>query len=204
MGKAGDVCVYAIDDDEDFRRSLVAILLANGFEASGFESGMQFLNAVSDLEPGIIMLDVKMPQMDGVIFLGLLRNSILPWPVVMMTGHGDIPLAVRCIQAGAIEFIQKPFDENTLLAGLAEATQFLQSQREELNKSVADRRRLDALSPREREVLAGLVKGRTNKQIAGDLALSVRTVEMHRSNLMRRLGVRTMPEVIRIGLHLGN
>jgi two-component system response regulator FixJ len=203
MGRSGHACVYAIDDDEDFLRSLVGLLLANGFAASGVESGGRFLDELDGLEPGIIMLDVRMPGMDGLSFLEALRNRAVPWPVVMMTGHGDIPLAVRCIQAGAIEFIQKPFDEDTLHRGLSEAAQVLSRQNEGRAHAAFEQRRLDALSKREREVLAALAKGHTNKQIAHDLDLSVRTVEMHRSNLMRRLGVRTMPEVIRIGMRLG-
>lgn len=204
MGESGHVGVYAIDDDEDFLRSLVGLLRANGFAASAFEGGARFLAEVDSLTPGIVIVDVKMPGMDGLNFLDRLRERKIIWPVVMMTGHGDIPLAVRCIQAGAIDFIEKPFDEETLQRGLCEATQVLREQLAGLEKTELDRQRIDALSKREREVLAALVRGRTNKQIAGDLELSVRTVEMHRSNLMRRLGVRTMPEVIRIGLQLEN
>ena len=204
MGESGHVRVHAIDDDEDFLRSLVGLLAADGFAATGFDGGARFLAEVGSLEPGIVIVDVKMPGMDGLNFLERLRERKIIWPVVMMTGHGDIPLAVRCIQAGAIDFIEKPFDEETLQRGLCEATQVLREQLAGLEKTELDRQRIDALSKREREVLAALVRGRTNKQIAGDLELSVRTVEMHRSNLMRRLGVRTMPEVIRIGLQLEN
>src|SRR5687768_1735802 len=111
MAEATSFAVYVVDDDCDFARSLTSLLQSNGFAARSFSSGAAFLNAVVALSPGPIMLDIKMPCMDGVAVLNELKAANVDWPVVMMTGHGDIALAVRCIQQGAIEFIEKPFEE---------------------------------------------------------------------------------------------
>jgi two-component system response regulator FixJ len=194
--------VYVIDDDFDFSHSLVGLLQANGFEVRSFPLGKMFLEKLGSLEPGAILLDVKMPGMDGPALLDELSEMSVDWPVVMMTGHGDIPLAVRCIQRGAIEFVEKPFSEDQILAALNEAMLTMKKHLSDQEKLRNRAERLRSLSPREREVLRYLSTGQTNKQIAHELDISTRTVEMHRANLMRRLGVRTMPEVIRIGLEI--
>lgn len=194
--------VYVVDDDFDFSHSLVGLLQANGFDVRSFPLGKMFLDKLGSLQPGAILLDVKMPGMDGPSLLGELGQMNVDWPVVMMTGHGDIPLAVRCIQGGAIEFVEKPFSESQILAALSEAMLTLKKQISAQEKLRKRAERLRSLSPREREVLRYLSTGQTNKQIAYELDISIRTVEMHRANLMRRLGVRTTPEVIRIGLEM--
>ena len=146
------------------------------------------------------MLDIKMPGMDGMTVLEKLKCRDVDWPVIMMTGHGDIPLAVRCIQLGAIEFIEKPFEEVRLLEVVNEARHVLSIRLAAREETQIRTERVNLLSKREREVLARLTTGLTNKEIGLDLNLSIRTVEMHRANLIRRLGVRTTPEAIRIAL----
>ncbi|RIX27132.1 response regulator transcription factor [Sphingomonas edaphi] len=194
--------IYVIDDDFDFSHSLVGLLQANAFEVRSFPLAKMFLDQLGSLVPGTILLDVKMPGVDGPALLDELGELNVDWPVVMMTGHGDIPLAVRCIQGGAIEFVEKPFSENQILAAISEAMLTLKKQMSAQEKLRNRAERLRSLSPREREVLRYLSTGQTNKQIAHALNISIRTVEMHRANLMRRLGVRTTPDVIRIGLEM--
>jgi two-component system response regulator FixJ len=192
--------VYVVDDDQEFADSLTSLLVTNGFDAQSFPFGEAFLDPIATLLPGAIMLDIKMPGMDGLAVLDELKARRVNWPVVMMTGHGEIPLAVRCIQRGAIEFIEKPFEEAKLLEVLSEAFHVLKVRISTREAARARHERLNSLSNREREVLALLTTGLTNKQIALELELSIRTVEMHRANLIRRLGVRTTPEAIRIAL----
>jgi two-component system response regulator FixJ len=195
--------VYVVDDDKEFADSLTCLLEADGFKARSFPLGQTFLDALATLVPGTIMLDIKMPGMDGITVLEKLKGMDVDWPVIMMTGHGDIPLAVRCIQLGAIEFVEKPFEEAKLLEVLSEATNVLNIRLAAREEVRTRDERLQSLSKREREVLARLTTGLTNKEIALTLNVSVRTVEMHRANLIRRLGVRTTPEAIRIALEHG-
>lgn len=195
-----DTLVYVVDDDEDFAHSLTGLLGANGFASSSFGSGEAFLQAVDTLGPGAILLDVKMPGLDGVAVLGRLNQVNLTWPVVIMTGHGDIALAVKCIQRGAIGFIEKPFEEARLLLALSEASHVLEKQLWDRDERSRSDQLLDSLTSREREVLARLALGHTNKQMALELKLSVRTIEMHRAKLFRRLGVKTTSAAIRFAL----
>lgn len=196
----GRPTVYVVDDDHEFADSLTGLLKANGFPATSFSSGRRFLKALEVLSPGAIMLDIKMPGLDGLGVLGKLEQANLEWPVVIMTGHGDIPLAVKCIQRGAIGFIEKPFEEARLLGALSEAMHVLETQARTRAERCRHQQLLSALTAREREVLEGLALGRTNKQIALQLELSVRTVEMHRAKLFRRLGVKTTSEAIGFAL----
>lgn len=200
MAEQTCIRVYVVDDDREFAESLTSILLANGFDAQSFPSGKTFVDAIRSLIPGAIMLDVKMPSMDGLEVLEELKARRLIWPVVMMTGHGDIPLAVRCIQHGAIEFIEKPFEETKLLEMLNAAFNVLKLRYLSDEKARARQDLLNSLSKREREVLDFLTVGLTNREIALNLQLSIRTVEMHRANLIRRLGVRNSSEAIEFAL----
>ena len=195
-----DATVYVVDDDEDFARSLTGLLRANGITASSFISGEAFLDEVERLAPGPILLDVRMPGLDGIAVLGRLNQIKLKWPVVIMTGHGDVALAVKCIQHGAIGFLEKPFEETRLLDALTEASHVLEKQLCDRAERSRQDQLLASLTVREREVLARLVLGHTNKQMALELRLSVRTIEMHRAKLFRRLGVRTTSEAIKFAL----
>jgi two-component system, LuxR family, response regulator FixJ len=195
--------VYVVDDDRDVRRSLSFMLGAAEIRSHPYGSGVDFLDALPDLEPGCILLDLRMPQMDGFHVMTALAERNVDWPVVVMTGHGEIPIAVRAMKLGAVDFIEKPFSEQALLACFAQAFAQLES------RAVSGRRRREAheraaaLTVREKEVLASLLAGRSNKQIAQSLGISLRTVEMHRGNMMDRLGASSLAEALTLALEAG-
>jgi two-component system response regulator FixJ len=190
--------VHLVDDDEAIRRSVGFALKTSGFRVQTYESGTELLKAAANLEPGCILLDIRMPGMDGLEVQTELRGKGVTLPVVIMTGHGDVSLAVQAMKAGAVDFIEKPFEKAVLLSAIEHGL-------ERLHRSAVDRDRageaavrLHALTPREREVLDGLAKGLPNKTIAYDLGISPRTVEIHRANVMTKLGVRSLSEALRI------
>ncbi|HVQ07061.1 MAG TPA: response regulator [Allosphingosinicella sp.] len=195
--------VYVVDDDRDVRRSLSFMLGAAEIRSHPYGSGVDFLDALPDLEPGCILLDLRMPQMDGFHVMTALAERNVDWPVVVMTGHGEIPIAVRAMKLGAVDFIEKPFSEQALLACFAQAFAQLEA------RAVSGRRRREAheraaaLTVREKEVLASLLAGRSNKQIAQSLGISLRTVEMHRGNMMDRLGASSLAEALTLALEAG-
>ena len=200
-----DRVVHVVDDDTAVRRSLAMLLRSSGHQVETYGSAEALLEAAETarLAHGCIVLDVRMPGMDGLSLMEVLSRRDIHLPVVVVTGHGDIPLAVRAMRAGALDFVEKPYAEERILEAVGSA---LASSRE------ADRQRLlavqaqakvSALSPREREVLAALVEGKANKVIGFELGISPRTVEVHRANLMEKLGVRSLPEAVRIGLASG-
>ena len=190
--------VHLVDDDEAVRRSAGFMLKTSGYLVHAYQSGVELLKAAGDLSPGCILLDIRMPGLDGLEVQQALHDKGISLPVIIMTGHGDISLAVRAMKAGAVDFIEKPFEKATLLSSLDEGFRRL------LHKEVTgDRRkdaevRLQALTPRERDVLDGLAQGLPNKTIAYDLGISPRTVEIHRANMMAKLGVRSFSEALRI------
>lgn len=190
--------VHLVDDDEAIRRSVGFMLKTSGFHVRTYESGVDLLKSIPNLEPGCILLDIRMPGMDGLEVQKALSDKGVTLPVIIMTGHGDVSLAVEAMKAGAVDFIEKPFEKAVLLGAIEQGV-------EKLKKSAASRDRanqaavrLQALTPRERDVLEGLAKGLPNKTIAYDLGISPRTVEIHRANLMTKLGVRSLSEALRI------
>lgn len=190
--------VHLVDDDEAIRRSVGFMLKTSGLQVRLYESGIELLKRGAALEPGCILLDIRMPAMDGIEVQTALREKGVVLPVIIMTGHGDVSLAVQAMKAGAVDFIEKPFEKAVLLGAIDHAM-------ERLNRSAANQARADeavvrlqALTPREREVLDGLAKGLPNKTIAYDLGISPRTVEIHRANVMTKLGVRSLSEALRI------
>jgi len=195
--------VYVVDDDRDVRRSLSFMLGAAEIRSYPFGSGVDFLDALPDLEPGCILLDLRMPQMDGFQVMTALTERNINWPVVVMTGHGEVPIAVRAMKLGAVDFIEKPFSEAALLACFAHAVALLEE------RAASGKRRRDAheraalLTAREKEVLASLLAGQSNKQIAETLGISLRTVEMHRGNMMDRLGATSLAEALTLALEAG-
>jgi two-component system response regulator FixJ len=195
--------VYLVDDDDAVRRSAGFMLKTAGYEVEAFASGVEFLKHVRQAEPGCILLDVRMPVMDGLEVQGELNAQGIPMPVIVLTGHGDVTVAVAAMKAGAIDFIEKPFEKATLLSALEEG--FTQMERSDRSKSRAAEAnvRLQALTARERDVLLGLVRGHPNKTIAYDLGISPRTVEIYRANLMTKLGVQSLSEVLRIAFIAG-
>ena len=188
--------VHVVDDDAAIRRSLERLLASAGFTPVSYETPLVFLAAASGRLTGCILLDLWMPGMDGLEVQTRLRRMGVLLPVIVMTAGGDVQTAVRAMKAGAIDFIEKPFDDEALLnaikASLAPA-----GQGDRADKTLDAARRLAALTPREQQVLNGLLAGRPNKVIAYDLGLSVRTVEAHRARMMERLGVRQLSEAIR-------
>lgn len=194
--------VYLVDDDESVRRSTGFMLKTSGFLVRSFVSGIDFLKE-KPAEPGCVLLDIRMPGMDGLEVQRALHERGSPWPVIIMTGHGDINIAVQAMKAGAVDFIEKPFEKSVLMGALDEA--FARIERAD---GVTARRdeaqvRLKALTPREHEVLQGLVRGHPNKTIAYDLEISPRTVEIHRANLMNKLNVASLSEALRIAFAAG-
>lgn len=190
--------VYLVDDDPSVRRSIGFMLKTSGFEVRTYETGIELVKDAPQLDPGCILLDIRMPGMDGLEVQQALRDKGVTHPVIIMTGHGDVSLAVQAMKAGAIDFIEKPFEKAVLLGALELAGDRLRNS--ELGRERASEAavRLQVLTPREREVLEGLAQGLPNKTIAYDLGISPRTVEIHRANLMQKLGVRSLSEALRI------
>ena len=189
--------VHVVDDDADVRRSLERLLLSAGLTPVLYASGAAFLGQASELSRGCVLLDVRMPGMGELELQAQLGELGLRLPVIVMTAHGDVPTAVRAMKAGAVDFIEKPFDDERLLGAIEVALASAgPARREDLAVDAAQR--LAALSPRERQVLDGLVAGDPNKVIASDLGISVRTVEVHRARMLERLGTRHVAEAIRL------
>ena len=195
--------IYVVDDDEAIRRSLSFLLKTSGFAVQLFEGGMPFLKEAGHLAPGCVLLDVRMPDMDGLEVQRALRGRGVMLPVIIMTGHGDVDMAVQAMKAGASDFIEKPFEKAALLACIAAAQRQSVAERGLSARAMEAQARLNVLTDRERDVLNGLVDGLPNKTIAYDLGISPRTVEIHRANLMQKLEVRSLAEALRIAFHAG-
>jgi two-component system, LuxR family, response regulator FixJ len=191
--------VYVVDDDAAVRRSLERLLESAGIRVISYETSFAFLEAAPGLAPGCVLLDLKMPEMDGLELQALLRKCNVSLPAIVMTGQGDVQSAVRAMKAGAIDFIEKPCNDDVLLDAIEAA--LTKPNRADLGRDTAEAaRRMATLTPREHQVLDALVKGRPNKVIAFDLGISVRTVEVHRARMMERLGVRQLAEAIRLAV----
>jgi two-component system response regulator FixJ len=189
-------CVYVIDDDIDIRKSLHFLLATSSITAWPFASAIDFIDQLPALVPGPILLDVRMPDIDGLQMLHLLNERSIGWPVVVITAHGDVTTAVRAMKLGAIEFLEKPFKAHALDRVLEQAFVLLdQSARQHRARDDA-RQRIGRLTPREVEVMTVLMKGTLNKIAAYQLGLSVRTVEMHRTNALAKLGLHSLAEVV--------
>lgn len=195
-----DRTVHVVDDDPAVRLSLERLLDAAGFHVVSYQSPAAFLNAASGLSAGCVLLDIRMPGVDGLEVQARLNRLRVNLPVIVMTGHGDVPSAVRAMKAGAVDFLEKPFDDETLLNAIggafAKASRLIGGDRE----AVRAAQRIATLSPREREVLDALLAGRPNKVIAFDLNISVRTVEVHRARMMERLGTKQFADAIRLAV----
>jgi two-component system response regulator FixJ len=190
--------VYLVDDEAAVRRSVSFMLKTAGHAVESFESGEAFLKVAAGLAPGAVLLDVRLGGIDGLAVQQELRDRGILLPVIIITGHGDVGLAVRAMRAGAVDFIEKPFEKAALVAAIARA-QLHNDGRERLQVMAREAEvRLNVLTPREKDVLAGLVDGHANKVIAYDLGISPRTVEIHRANLMAKLGVDSLSDVLRI------
>ncbi|HEV2043858.1 MAG TPA: response regulator FixJ [Sphingomicrobium sp.] len=195
---ADEPVVHVIDDDEAARKSLAFLLDCAGLAVRSYESAAEFLRAVPTLEPGCIITDVRMPEMSGVELIGRLKALAVPDPVIVITGHADVPLAIQAMKAGVADFLEKPFSDDAILGAVRSAL----ARRTDVNQAKAERERfivlLETLSPREREVLDGLVEGRANKVIAFDLGISARTVEVYRANVMTKMTAGSLSELVRM------
>lgn len=195
-----DNVVHVIDDDAAMRDSLSFLLEASEIPSRTYESGPDFLDHIGNLQPGCIVTDVRMPEMSGLELIGRLRQLGVSLPVIVITGHADVPLAIEAMKAGVHDFIEKPFDDQTLLTAIRAALAQAQDQQRRHEELSAIRGKLDSLSTREREVLEGLVAGHANKVIAYDLGISPRTVEIYRANVMTKMGAASLSELVRMSL----
>lgn len=197
---ANENVVHIIDDDDDARESLAFLLSTADVEVHAYESAVAFLKALPQVTAGCVITDVRMPEIDGMELLRRLRDSGAALPVIVMTGHGDVPLAVEAMKLGAIDFLEKPFDDDALLASvrMALSQNHADSEQEQLRAEVKER--LASLSPREQQVLEGLIAGHPNKTIAFDLGISARTVEVYRANVMTKMQARSLSELVRMAL----
>jgi len=192
--------VYIVDDDEAVRDSLSVLLESRAFVVRGFGSAPEFLAAAPSLPVGCLIVDIRMPEMDGLELQQHLIDRSLGFPLIVITGHGDVPLAVRAMKAGAVDFIEKPFTSEAILDSLEVALSRLTTRDVEEPAKVAALAKLALLSPRELQVLEGLLAGLPNKSIAFDLEISPRTVEIHRARVMDKMGARNLSELIRLAL----
>ena len=193
-------CVHVVDDDRDVRCSISFTLGAAGIQSRPFGSGTDFLESLEELQDGCILLDLRMPETDGFQVMTELAEREVSWPVIAMTGHGEIPVAVRAMKLGAVDFLEKPFEETVLLGSLDRAFGLLKDRGEKAASKRDAKARIGALSARELEVLRGLMAGLSNKLLARRLDISLRTVEMHRANMMDRLAVGSLAEALTLGV----
>jgi two-component system response regulator FixJ len=190
--------VHVVDDDESVRRSVSFMLKTSGYCVHSYADGAKLLNAAKWLEPGCILLDIRMPGMDGLGLQEALRGQGIALPIVIMTGHGDVALSVKAMKAGAIDFIEKPFEKDVLISAIESGFVALSQADRGRDRAKDAAVRLEVLTLREREVLDALAQGCSNKAIAYDLGISPRTVEIHRAHLMTKLGVRSLSEALRL------
>ena len=197
---AGSAVVHVIDDDESVRHALAFLLATSGMAVQVHESGTAFLETLDKLQGGCVLTDIRMPGIDGLELQRRLIERGIKLPVIVMTGHGDVPLAVEAMKAGALDFIEKPFDDNVLLTAIRSALDRYNEEGQRETEATQITAKLNALSARERQVLEGLVAGRPNKTIAYDLDISPRTVEIHRANVMTKMGAGSLSELVRMAL----
>jgi FixJ family two-component response regulator len=196
-------CIYIVEDDEAVRDSLALMLESVGHNVKAFATADAFLSAYSPQMSGCIVLDIRMPGMDGMELQSRLNamNSILP--IIFVTGHGDIPMAVEAMQRGAMDFVQKPYREQELLSKISSALKLDEENRQSLQEKQTIIEQLASLTPREHEVMEGMVAGKANKVIAYDLDISQRTVEIHRARVMEKLNAKSLAHLVRMVMTVG-
>jgi len=198
--RAAQQVVHIIDDDEALRESLAFLLRSAALEVRSFDSAKAFLNELPDAALGCVISDVRMPDMSGIELLRRLKELKIAVPVIVITGHGDIALAVEAMKIGAVDFFEKPFNDDLLVASVRAALRQQEDQTKRDVKRTEIEHRISTLSRREKDVLAGLIEGRANKQIAFDLGISPRTVEIYRANLMNKMKADSLSELVRMAL----
>jgi len=192
--------VHIVDDDAGVRKALALLVCSAGLRTQTYESAHDFLDRYEPGQPGCMILDIRMPGMSGLELQQELVMRQNPIPIIILTGHGDIPMAVRAIKAGALDFIEKPFQNGTLLSLVETGLERDRAARAEYARRRDIDRRLARLTPREREVMEHLVHGALSKVVAAELGISPRTVEIHRARILKKLGVRSISEVVRMTL----
>ena len=197
---ATSAVVHLIDDDEDVRKALAFLLSTAGMAVRVHESGLHFLDSLEGLQPGCIVSDVRMPGLDGLELQRKLQEKGIDMPMIIMTGHADVALAVAAMKAGAVDFLEKPFDDELLLSAVRMALSRYDQADQSQAEAAQIRTRADALSLRERQVLEGLLAGHPNKTIAFDLGISPRTVEVHRANVMAKMGAKSLSGLLRMAM----
>ena len=195
--------VHVIDDDEALRESLAFLLRSAELDVESYASAAAFLDAVPNARLSCVITDVRMPGMSGIDLLRRLKELKVDVPVIVITGHGDVPLAVEAMKVGAMDFLEKPFDDEVLLASVRSALRRQDGEAKRHSERAEIEAKLAALSNRERDVLGGLVAGRANKQIAFDLGISPRTVEIYRANLMNKMQAGSLSDLVRMALIVG-
>lgn len=195
-----DTIVHVIDDDDAARDSLAFLLGTAGFKTAVYESAAKFLKAAPSLKQGCIVTDVRMPEMDGITLLRHLKQGGVSLPVIVMTGHGDIPLAVEAMKIGAIDFIEKPYDDEHILNSVRRAINSSNQMIGQQNEVAETNLRIASLTVREQQVLQGLIDGKPNKIIAFDLNISPRTVEIYRANVMTKMNANSLSDLVRMTL----
>ena len=198
-----DRTVFLVDDDEAIRHSASFMLRHAGFMVKTYPDGITFLEQVTDENDGCILLDVRMPGMDGLAVQSVLNQRGINMPVIILTGHGDVPVAVEAMKGGAIEFLEKPYEKQALVGAIENAFNLLDSQSADDKRSADAKAKLTSLTPREMEVLECLVAGLTNKGIAQALSISPRTVEIHRAHMMEKLEADSLSNALRMAFLAG-
>jgi FixJ family two-component response regulator len=196
--------VFIVDDDPSMRRSLESLLRSVGLDVQLFSSAQEFMQAERPDAPGCLVLDVRLPGMSGLAFQEELANLGVALPIIFVTGHGDVPMTVRAMKAGAVEFLTKPFDDQVLLDAVHAAIERDRARRQQAAGLAALQARYDELTAREKEVMKLVVTGRVNKQIAAALGLSVVTVKVHRGQVMRKMLAKSVAELVRMADRLGS
>ncbi len=194
--------VFIVDDEEPVRDSIALLLQSVGIASQGFAHAQAFLDSYQTHQPGCLLLDVRMPRMSGLELQHLLNRRGWALPVIFITGHGDVPMAVEAMREGALDFLQKPFNDDELIRRVQKALRHDAELRSRVGDRHSHQQRLDSLTPREREVAGRIVEGQANKVIALELGLSERTVELHRARVMQKMGVRGLAQLVQLWLLL--
>ncbi len=202
-GDGDDQTIFVVDDDEAVRDSLGALLESAGFEVETFTSGADFLDHLDPGRGGCIVLDVRMPGLSGLEIQEKLAEKRIAMPVIIITGHGDVPIAVQAIKAGAIDFIEKPFGDDVILESVHRALKHGEQIQRDASSAAEIEARVARLTPREREVLGQLVIGNPNKIIAYELGISPRTVEIHRARVIEKMEARSLSHLVRLAITAG-
>ncbi|MCP3850753.1 MAG: response regulator transcription factor [Gammaproteobacteria bacterium] len=199
---SNEPCVFIVDDEEPIRNALTLLMDSVGLKSETFSSAQEYLDQFDDSKSGCLILDVRMPGLSGLDLQARLGAETIHPPIIIITGHGDVPMAVRAVTAGAVDFIEKPFNNQSMLDNVHRAIEQDAKQRGETSRLKDIERRYDELTPREKEVLQCVIEGKRNKIIASEMNISQSTVEAHRSKVMEKMIAKTLSDLMRMALLL--